>query len=95
MHSTKVSSKHLIIQTQFKLIVKNEFVETNGNTLVVSGFGARTLKVAQHPSNFSKRNTVEVIVSSGSLDIGSASGVFPDPQVYKDTGLVLKNVAEF
>jgi len=91
MHSTKVSSKHLNMHTQPKLIVKNEFVVSNGNTEVVSVFGASTLNVAQHSSNFSNLNTVEVVVSPGALEIGIASGVLPEEQVYRVTGLVLQN----
>lgn len=91
MQSTKVSSKHLSMQQQPKLIVKKELVASNGNVLVVSVFGASTLKVAQHPSNFSSLKTVEVSVSVGDLLIGIASGVFPLPHVYSTIGLVLKN----
>ena len=90
-----MSSKHLIIHTQFKSIVKNEFVATNGNKLVVSVFGASTRHVAQQSSNFSSLNTVEVVVSAGSLLIGSASGVPLDPQVYKTIGLVFQKVVQF
>lgn len=89
MHSTKVSSRHLKMQQQPKLIVKKEFVASYGKTLVVSVFGASTLHVAQHPSNFSNLNTVEVTVSAGSLLIGIASGVFPVEHVYNTIGLVL------
>lgn len=95
MHSTKVSSKHLIIHTHPKLIVKNEFVASNGNPEVVSVLGANTLNVAQQSSNFSNLNTVDVSVTAGSLLIGIARGVAPDEHVYKDTGLVLQNVAQF
>jgi len=95
MHSTKVSSKHLIMHTQLKLIVKNELVASNGNPAVVSVFGANTLKVAQQSSNFSNLNTVEVSVTAGSLLIGIANGVAPPEQVYKVTGLVLQNVVQF
>ena len=95
MHSTKVSSKHLIMHTQLRLIVKNEFVASNGNPDVVSVFGANTLNVAQQSSSFSSLNTVDVVVTAGSLLIGIANGVAPPEQVYKDTGLVLQNVAQF
>jgi len=81
------------MHTQLKLIVKNELVHSNGNNEVVSVFGARTLNVAQQSSNFSNLNTVEVPVSAGSLEIGIASGVLPEEQVYKVTGLVLHRVA--
>ena len=83
MHSTNVSSKHLIMHTQFKLIVKNEFVAPYGNREAVSVFGARTLNVAQQSSNFSNLNTVDVTVSPGSLLIGIVIGVEPLPHVYK------------
>ena len=81
------------MQTQLKLIVKNELVLSNGNIEVVSVFGARTLKVAQQSSSFSNLNTVEVPVTAGSLDIGIARGVLPEEQVYNVTGLVLHKVA--
>jgi len=82
------------MHTQLKLIVKNEFVHTNGNNEVVSVFGAKTLNVAQQSSNFSNLNTVEVVVSAGSLEIGIANGVLPEEQVYSVTGLVLQKVAQ-
>lgn len=94
MLSTKVSSKHLSMHTQFKLIVKNELVAVNGKTLVVSGLVVSTLKVAQQSSNFSKRNTVLVVVSVGLLLIGIAIGVDADPHVYKLTGLVLQKLEQ-
>ena len=61
MHSTKVSFKHLKLHTQFKFIVKNEFVATYGIVadVVVSGLSANTLNVAQQPSIFSILNTFE------------------------------------
>ena len=65
------------MHTQLKLIVKNEFVASYGNIDVVSVFGARTLNVAQQSSNFSNLNTVEVVVTAGSLLIGIANGVDP------------------
>ena len=95
IHSTKVSSKHLIIHTHPKLIVKNELVASNGKPDVVSVFGANTLKVAQQSSSFSNLNTVEVVVSAGSLLIGNANGVEPLEHVYKTIGLVLQNVVQF
>ena len=95
MHSTKVSSRQRIMHTQLRLIVKNEFVGSNGNAEVVSVFGANTLNVAQQSSSFSNLNTVDVVVIAGSLLIGIANGVEPDEQVYKDTGLVLQNVVQF
>jgi len=78
------------MHTQSKLIVKNEFVATYGNVLVVSGFGARTRHVAQQSSNFSNLKTVDVSVTAGSLLIGIASGASVLPQVYKTIGLVFK-----
>ena len=93
--STKVSSKHLIMHTQSRLIVKNELVATNGNVDVVSVFGASTRHVAQQLSNFSNLNTVDVAVSAGSLLMGIASGVPLLPHVYKTIGLVLQNVVQF
>ena len=92
MQSTNVSSRHLSMHTQLKFIVKNEFVHTNGNNEVVSGLVVSTLNVAQQSSNFSNLNTVEVVVSVASLDIGIANGVLPDEQVYSVTGLVLQKV---
>ena len=91
MHSTNVSSKHLIIQTQPKLIVKKEFVASYGNVLPSSVFGANTLNVAQQPSNFSNLKTLLVVVILGSLLIGITSGVLPLAHVYSTIGLVLKN----
>ena len=82
MLSTTVSSRHLSMQQQPKLIVKNEFVASYGNTLVSSVLGASTLQVAQQPSNFSSLKTVLVVVTAGSLLIGIANGVFPPEQVY-------------
>ena len=93
MHSTKVSSKHLIIHTQLKLIVKNELVVVYGNSPSV--VGVRTLNVAQQSSNFSNLNTVDVVVSAGSLLIGIANGVVPLEHVYRVIGLVLKNEVLF
>ena len=95
MHSTKVSSRHLIMHTQPRFIVKNEFVASNGKFDVVSVFGANTLNVAQQSSNFSSLNTVDVVVTVESLLIGIANGVAPPEQVYRDTGLVLQNVVQF
>ena len=83
------------MHTQLKLIVKNEFVASNGNPLVVSVFGANTLKVAQHSSNFSSLNTVLVVVIAGSLLIGIVNGVEALEQVYNVTGRVLQKVAQF
>src|SRR5699024_2914927 len=70
IHSTKVSSKHLSEHTQFRLIVKNEFVAMNGKVVVGSVFGVKTRHVAQQPSNFSNLNTEDVTVSVGLLLIG-------------------------
>lgn len=89
MLSTTVSSRHLSMQQHPKLIVKNEFVASYGNTLVSSVLGASTLQVAQQPSNFSSLKTVLVVVILGSLLIGIANGVFPPEQVYNCIGLVL------
>ena len=83
------------MHTQLRLIVKNEFVASKGYPLVVSVFGANTLNVAQHSSNFSSLNTVLVVVTAGSLLIGIANGVEALEQVYSVTGLVLQNVAQF
>lgn len=83
------------MHTQFKFIVKNEFVASKGKTDVVSVLGANTRHVAQQSSNFSSLNTVDVAVSLGSLLIGSASGVPLEPQVYNTIGLVLQKVAQF
>jgi len=82
------------MQTQLKLIVKNELVHTNGNIEVVSVLGSSTLKVAQQSSNFSNLNTVDVVVSPGSLEIGIANGVLPEEHVYRVTGLVLQKVEQ-
>ena len=84
-----MSSRHLIIHTHFKSIVKNELVDRYGVVLVASGLGSRTRHVAQQSSNFSSLNTVDVVVSAGSLLIGIASGVPLEPQVYSTIGLVL------
>jgi len=81
------------MHTQLKLIVKNELVHTNGNNDVVSGLVVSTLNVAQQSSNFSNLNTLDVVVSVASLEIGIDNGVLPDEQVYNVTGLVLQNVA--
>lgn len=86
MHSTNVSCKHLITHRQFKSIVKKELVATYGIVAlsVVSGFGARTRNVAQHPSSFSILNTLEHVTPgvpqvTGSLVVGMLHGV-PFPQ---------------
>jgi len=76
-------------------MVKNEFVDINGRSEVVSVLGVNTLHVAQHPSNFSNLKTEDVVVSAGSLLIGISSGVLPVAHVYKTIGLVLKLVEEF
>ena len=83
------------MHTQLRLIVKNEFVASNGNPVVVSVFGANTLNVAQQSSSFSNLNTVDVSVTAGSLLIGIANGVEPPEHVYSVTGLVLQNVVQF
>ena len=96
-HSTKVSCKHLITQQQFKFIVKKLLVATYGNVAatVVSGFGARTLKVQQHPSTFSTLNTLEQVTPgvpqvTSVLVVGISQGVPLPQQVYNITGLVLQ-----
>lgn len=97
MHSTNVSFKHLMLHTQFKFIVKKEFVATYGIVadVVTSGLSANTLKVAQHPSIFSILNTLEHTTPSSpqvtfSLVVGIVHGV-PFPQhVYNMIGRVLK-----
>lgn len=91
-----MSGKHRKTQTQFKFIVKNTFVDTNGivDAVSVSVFSASTLKVAQHPSIFSTRNTLEQVTPSSpqttlSRVVGILHGV-PLPQhVYNIIGLVL------
>ena len=91
-----MSFKHLRLHTQFKFIVKNEFVGTYGlATSVVSGFGARTRNVAQHPSTFSTRNTFEQVTPASpqvtsSFTVGILHGVPFPQQVYNITGLVLQ-----
>ena len=77
------------MHTQFRLIVKNEFVASNGNAEVVSVFGANTLNVAQQSSNFSNLNTLDVVVSVGDLLIGILKGTPLELQVYNVIGLVL------
>lgn len=84
-----------MMQTQLRLIVKNEFVASNGNNDVVSVFGANTLKVAQQSSNFSNLKTVLVVVTDGSLLVGIANGVDALEHVYSVTGLVLQKVVQF
>ena len=93
--STKVSSRHLSIQIQLILIVKNELVATKGYVAVSSVFGANTLQVAQQSSNFSNLNTEEVSVSVLDLLIGIVNGVLPEEQVYRTIGLVLQKVVQF
>lgn len=97
MHSTKVSFRHLRLHTQFKFIVKNEFVAIYGIVadVVVSGLSANTLNVAQHPSIFSILNTLEHTTPdsphvTSSLVVGILHGVpFPE-HVYNMIGRVLK-----
>lgn len=96
MHSTKVSFKHLKLHTQFKFIVKNEFVATYGIVadVVVSGLSANTLNVAQHPSIFSILNTFEHTTPSSphvtfSLVVGILHGVPFPLHVYNIIGRVL------
>ena len=84
-----------MMHTQLKLIVKNEFVASNGNVDVVSVFVVNTLNVAQQSSNFSNLKTFDVVVSLGSLLIGKDNGVDPLEHVYRTTGLVLQNVVQF
>ena len=97
MQSTKVSFRHLRLHTQFKFIVKNEFVATYGIVAAApaSGLSANTLNVAQHPSIFSILNTLEHTTPASpqvtsSLVVGILHGVpFPE-QVYNMIGRVLK-----
>lgn len=96
-HSTAVSCKQRITQRQFKSIVKKEFVATYGTLAVDAGsvLGAKTRKVAQLPSNFSTRKTLEQFVygslqSIFSFEIGIFHGVPLPQQVYNITGLVLQ-----
>lgn len=70
-HSTNVSSKHFIAQIQFKLMVKNDSVAIYGQLLLVSGLLVRTLKVAQQPSIFSIRKTIEQLLPASVQLIGS------------------------
>ena len=58
MHETNVSSRHLNIQIQSVLIVKKLLVATYGFCELVSGLGAKTLQVRQHPSKVSALKTV-------------------------------------
>ena len=96
MHSTNVSGRHLSEQTQFRFIVKKELVATYGIVVsVVSGLAANTLKVAQQPSIFSTRKTLEHVTPSSpqvtfSLVVGILQGVPLPQQVYSITGLVLQ-----
>ena len=60
-----------------------------------SVFGASTLQVAQQSSNFSILNTLDVVVTLGSLLIGKDNGVDPEEQVYSTIGLVLKMIDYF
>ena len=77
-------------------MVKNEFVATYGFSVsVVSGFGAKTRNVAQQPSIFSTRKTLEqlpgvVVQSILSLVVGIVHGAPLPLQVYKVIGLVLQ-----
>ena len=56
---------------------------------MLSWLAISTRQVAQHSSNFSTLNIVEVVVSVGVLLIGIARGVLLVLQVYKTIGLVL------
>jgi hypothetical protein len=70
--------------------VKNELVAINGyedSSLVLF---ASTLQVAQHPSNFSILQTLDVSVSVELLLIGILIGVEQEPQQYNTIGLVLQ-----
>ncbi len=78
-------------------MVKNEFVDTYGNSLVVSGLAAKTRKVQQQPSNFSTRKTLEQVAPASlqtvlSFVVGILNGTPFDR--YNITGLVLQ-VKEF
>ena len=92
MQSTNVSSRHLILHTQPKFIVKKELVASYGKTLPSSVFGACTRNVEQQQSSFSILNTVLVVVIAGSLLLGIAIGSSPELQLYNTIGLVLKNI---
>ena len=77
--------------------MKNEFVATYGVVAAVAGsvLVAKTLNVAQFPSSFSIRNTLEqeaslaVLQLMFSFEIGIFHGVPLPQQVYSITGLVL------
>lgn len=97
MHSTNVSFKHLRAQTQFRFIVKNEFVATKGIADASSqfGFGSSTLNVAQQSSSFSIRKTLEHFSShvsqfTFSFVVGILHGVPFEQQVNNIIGLVLQ-----
>jgi len=81
--------------------VKKLLVATYGivSTSVVSGLGANTLNVAQHPSTFSTLNTFEHVTPSVphttfSLVVGMLHGVPFPQQVYNIIGLVLQPIVD-
>ena len=79
-----MSCKHLRQQTQLRFTVKKEFVATYGivATCAASGFAAKTLNVAQHPSIFSTQNTDDLVSpATSSLLVGISNGVLLLPQV--------------
>ena len=83
MHSTNTSCKHLIQHKQFRFSVKKEFVATNGCSELpaCSQFTASTRHVAQLPSSFSTRNTVDLVSSLKTFEIGFLMGHY---NIHKD-----------
>jgi len=78
------------MHTQSKLTVAKSSVAIYGSTDVVSGLGAKILKVAQQPFTFSILNTddVPVVVSPSTVVVyGKVNKVLL--QLYKLIGLVL------
>ena len=77
-----MSDKQRIAHTQFKSMVKNEFVATYGFKLVGSGLASRTRQVQQQLSTFSTLNTDDVVPpTTGSLLVGILNATPFDPQV--------------
>ena len=77
-----MSDKQRIAQTQFKSMVKNEFVATYGFKLVGSGFASKTRQVQQQLATFSTRNTEDVVPpTTGSLLVGIVKATPLEPQV--------------
>lgn len=79
-----------MMQIQSILTVKNEFVGTYGSSDVSSGFGAKTINVAQLSFIFSTLNTEEV--ESVPFNVYGIDNNW-QLQVYNVTGLVLKQHA--